>query len=53
MSEVKDVLLDLYAADVEDSANVGRQVFRSHMTNEQAAKDSYARGRRPQWAYTP
>jgi len=43
------VLLDLYAADVEYSANaledeyvrleeVGRQVFRSHMTNEQAAE---------------
>jgi magnesium transporter len=49
VSEAKDVLLDLYAADVEYSANaledeyvrleeVGRQVFRSHMTNEQAAK---------------
>ena len=48
VSEAKDVLLDLYAADVEYSANaledeyvrledVGRQVFRSHMTNEQAA----------------
>jgi magnesium transporter len=49
VSEAKDVLLDLYAADVEYSANaledeyvrleeVGRQVFRSHMTNEQAGK---------------
>jgi magnesium transporter len=49
VSEAKDVLLDLYAADIEYSANaledeylrleeVGRQVFRSHMTNEQAAK---------------
>lgn len=49
VSEAKDVLLDLYAADVEYSANaledeyasleeVGRQVFRSHMTNEEAAK---------------
>ncbi len=49
VSEAKDVLLDLYAADVEYSANaledeyvrleeVGRQVFKSHMTNEQAAK---------------
>jgi magnesium transporter len=49
VSEAKDVLLDLYAADVEYSANaledvytrleeVGRQVFRSHMTNDQAAK---------------
>jgi magnesium transporter len=49
VSEAKDVLLDLYAADVEYSANaledeyvrleeVGRQVFRSHMTNEQAAE---------------
>lgn len=49
VSEAKDVLLDLYAADVEYSANaledeyvrleeVGRQVFRSHMTNEQAAR---------------
>jgi magnesium transporter len=48
VSEAKDVLLDLYAADVEYSANaledeyvrleeVGRQVFKSHMTNEQAA----------------
>lgn len=49
VSEAKDVLLDLYAADVEYSANaledeyvrleeVGRQVFKSHMANEQAAK---------------
>ncbi|MSP86500.1 MAG: magnesium transporter CorA [Methylotenera sp.] len=49
VSEAKDVLLDLYAADIEYSANaledeyarledVGRQVFKSHMTNEQAAK---------------
>lgn len=49
VSEAKDVLLDLYAADVEYSANaledeysrleaVGQQVFRSHMTNEEAAK---------------
>ncbi|GBG12677.1 magnesium transporter [Novimethylophilus kurashikiensis] len=49
VTEAKDVLLDLYAADVEYSANaledvyarleeVGRQVFRSHMTNAQAAK---------------
>lgn len=49
VSEAKDVLLDLYAADVEYSANaledmyakleaVGRQVFRSHMTNDEAAK---------------
>lgn len=49
VSEAKDVLLDLYAADVEYSANaledeymrleeIGRQVFRSHITNEQAAK---------------
>lgn len=49
VSEAKDVLLDLYAADVEYSANaledeyvrldeVGRQVFQSHMTNEEAAK---------------
>jgi magnesium transporter len=49
VSEAKDVLLDLYAADVEYSANaledeyvrlemIGRQVFKSHMTNEQAAK---------------
>jgi magnesium transporter len=49
VSEAKDVLLDLYAADVEYSANaledeylrleeVGKQVFKSHMTNEQAAK---------------
>ncbi|MEI8362606.1 MAG: CorA family divalent cation transporter [Betaproteobacteria bacterium] len=49
VSEAKDVLLDLYAADVEYSANaledeyvrleeVGRQVFKSQMTNEQAAK---------------
>lgn len=49
VSEAKDVLLDLYAADVEYSANaledeyakleaVGKQVFKSHMTNEEAAK---------------
>ena len=49
VSEAKDVLLDLYAADVEYSANaledvyarlegVGRQVFRSHITNEEAAR---------------
>ena len=49
VSEAKDVLLDLYAADVEYSANaledeyarlesVGRQVFGAHMTNEEAAK---------------
>jgi len=49
VSEAKDVLLDLYAADVEYSANalediysklesVGAQVFQSHMTNDQAAK---------------
>ncbi len=49
VSEAKDVLLDLYAADVEYSANaledvyarleaVGRQVFRSHMTNDEAAR---------------
>ena len=49
VSEAKDVLLDLYAADVEYSANaledvyakletVGKQVFRSHMTNDEAAK---------------
>jgi magnesium transporter len=49
VSEAKDVLLDLYAADVEYSANaleevyarleaVGKQVFRSHMTTDEAAK---------------
>jgi magnesium transporter len=49
VSEAKDVLLDLYAADVEYSANaledvyarlenVGKQVFRSHITNEAAAR---------------
>lgn len=49
VSEAKDVLLDLYAADVEYSANalediysklelVGSQVFESYMTNNQAAK---------------
>jgi len=49
VSEAKDVLLDLYGADVEYSANalediysnlelVGKQVFKSHMTNNQAAK---------------
>lgn len=49
VSEAKDVLLDLYAAEVEYSANaledvyseleeVGRQVFKSQMTDEEAAK---------------
>lgn len=49
VSEAKDLLLDLYAADVEYSANaledvytrlegVGKQVFKSHMTNDEAAK---------------
>ena len=49
VSEAKDVLLDLYAAEVEYSASaledvydelekVGRQVFRSHMTDDEAAK---------------
>jgi magnesium transporter len=49
VSEATGVLLDLYAANVEYSANaledayarlegVGRQVFRSHMTNEEAAR---------------
>ena len=49
VSEAKDVLLDLYAAEVEYSANaledvyaeleeVGRLVFRSHMTDDEAAK---------------
>jgi magnesium transporter len=49
VSEAKDVLLDLFAAEVEYSANaledvyseleeVGRQVFRSHMTDDEAAK---------------
>jgi len=49
VSEAKDVLLDLFAADVEYSANaledvyaeleeVGRQVLRSHITDEEAAK---------------
>jgi magnesium transporter len=49
VSEAKDVLLDLYAAEVEYSANaledvyteleeVGKQVFRSHMTDDEAAK---------------
>ena len=49
VSEAKDVLLDLYAADVEYSANaledvyadleeVGRQVLRSHITDVEAAK---------------
>ena len=49
VSEAKDVLLDLYAADVEYSANaledvyaelgeVGRQVLRSHITDDEAAK---------------
>jgi magnesium transporter len=47
VSEAKDVLLDLYAAEVEYSANaledvyaeleaVGRQVFKSHMTDHEA-----------------
>ncbi len=49
VSEAKDVLLDLYAAEVEYSANaledvyaelesVGKQVFGSHMTDDEAAK---------------
>lgn len=49
VSEAIDVLLDLYAAEVEYSANaledvyseleeVGRQVFKTHMTDEEAAK---------------
>jgi magnesium transporter len=49
ISDAKDVLLDLYAAEVEYSAGaledvydelekVGRQVFRSHMTDDEAAK---------------
>ncbi len=49
VSDEKDVLLDLYAADVEYSANaledvyaklaaVGKQVLRSHITDEEAAK---------------
>jgi len=49
LSDAKDVLLDLYAAEVEYSASaledvydelekVGRQVFRSHMTDDEAAK---------------
>jgi magnesium transporter len=49
VSEAKDVLLDLYAAEVEYSANaledvyseleeVGRQVFKSQMTDEEAAR---------------
>jgi magnesium transporter len=48
VSDAKDVLLNLYAADVEYSANeledmyarleqVGKQVFRSNKTNEEAA----------------
>ncbi len=48
VTEAKDVLLDLYAAEVEYSANaledvyseleeVGKQVFRSHMTDDEAA----------------
>ncbi len=47
VSEAKDVLLDLYAADVEYSANaledvyadlgaVGKQVLRSHITDDEA-----------------
>ena len=50
VSEAKDVLLDLYAADVEYSANalesvyaeldkVSRQVFRAHMGDEDAEKN--------------
>jgi magnesium transporter len=49
VSEAKDVLMDLYAAEVEYSASaledvydelekVGRQVFRSRMTDDEAAK---------------
>ena len=49
VSEAKDVLLDLYAAEVEYSASaledvydelekVGRQVFKSQMTDDEAAK---------------
>jgi magnesium transporter len=49
VSEAKDVLLDLYAAEVEYSANaledvyseleeVGRQVFKSEMTDEEAGR---------------
>lgn len=49
VSEARDLLLDLYAAEVEYSANaledvyieleeVGRQVFKSQMTDEEAAK---------------
>jgi len=49
VTDAKDVLLDLYAAEVEYSANaledvyteleeVGRQVFKSQMTDEEAAK---------------
>ena len=49
VSEAKDVLLDLYAAEVEYSASaledvyseleeVGRQVFKSYMTDEEAAR---------------
>ncbi len=49
VSEAKDVLLDLYAAEVEYSANaledvyseleeVGRQVFKTEMTDDEAAK---------------
>jgi magnesium transporter len=49
VSEAKDVLLDLYAAEVEYSASaledvydelekVGRQVFKSHMTDDEAEK---------------
>lgn len=48
VSDAKDVLLDLFAADVEYSANaledvyaklaaVGKQVLRSHITDEEAA----------------
>ncbi len=48
VSDSKDVLLDLYAADVEYSANaledvyaelaeIGRQVYRSHISDDEAA----------------
>ncbi|MDO8810978.1 MAG: CorA family divalent cation transporter [Gallionella sp.] len=48
VSDAKDVLLDLYAADVEYSANaledvyaelaeIGRQVYRSHISDDEAA----------------
>jgi len=49
VSEAKDVLLNLFAADVEYSANalediyvrlemVSKQIFRSHMTNDETAR---------------